>query len=97
MPRLDRGIQYTAASPHHTGVSGILGRPVPAPPRLRRGHKGARPPKLQRRRQAGRRQEESATALNAPPRPSAWSRLASVRAWRSTAARCPSRRRASRH
>ncbi|QFI74269.1 hypothetical protein F8237_18815 [Bradyrhizobium betae] len=36
MPRLDRGIQYAAAFPHQTGVSGILGRPVPARPRLRR-------------------------------------------------------------
>ncbi|RXH07068.1 hypothetical protein EAV90_00560 [Bradyrhizobium vignae] len=28
MPRLDRGIQYAAASPYHRNVSGILGRPV---------------------------------------------------------------------
>ncbi|TYL78086.1 hypothetical protein FXB38_28890 [Bradyrhizobium cytisi] len=28
MPRLDRGIQYAAASPYPTNVSGILGRPV---------------------------------------------------------------------
>ncbi|MET4042418.1 hypothetical protein ABIC03_004126 [Bradyrhizobium sp. RT6a] len=28
MPRLDRGIQYAAASPYHTAVSGMLDRPV---------------------------------------------------------------------
>jgi len=37
-----------------TGVSGILGRPVPSTPGLRRAS-GLRPPKLQRRWQAGRR------------------------------------------
>jgi hypothetical protein len=28
MPRLDRGIQYAAASPYLTNISGILDRPV---------------------------------------------------------------------
>ncbi|RXH00252.1 hypothetical protein EAS61_11405 [Bradyrhizobium zhanjiangense] len=49
-----RGIQYAAASRFNHDRLGVLDRPVPAPPRLRRGHKGAWPPKLQRRRQAGR-------------------------------------------
>ncbi|PPQ14366.1 hypothetical protein CV770_37395 [Bradyrhizobium sp. AC87j1] len=37
---------------------------------------------------------ERSKQLNAPPRPSAWSRLASAPALRSPAARCPSRWRA---
>src|SRR6266576_3203138 len=35
--RLDRTIQYAAASRLFSGVYGILGRPVPSAPRLRRG------------------------------------------------------------
>ncbi|NEU99569.1 hypothetical protein FNJ47_28015 [Bradyrhizobium sp. UFLA 03-164] len=38
MPRLERGIQYAAAYPLNSDASGILGRPVPSTPRLRRGH-----------------------------------------------------------
>ncbi|TFV45634.1 hypothetical protein E4K65_23820 [Bradyrhizobium niftali] len=71
MPRLDRGIQYAAASPHPTGVFGILGRPV-------------KPGADKRRKRT--------QPLNAPRTPSAWSRPVSARAWRSPAARCPSRR-----
>jgi hypothetical protein len=37
VPRLDRGIQYPRDVSRHTTVSGILSRPVPPTPRLRRG------------------------------------------------------------
>ncbi|MFK4650761.1 hypothetical protein ABIF97_000695 [Bradyrhizobium japonicum] len=69
MPRLDRGIQYAAASRLNHGRLWNTGSPGPGFAKSFAGLFGVGPAKLQRRRQAGRRHRDYFPANSVGVRP----------------------------